>query len=192
MQRSLVFASLLLAAHAATAGGKLETFKFTGESSAPGFEDVEVVGIFWDRRCTNVSYVVDSVPANGGTPNEISPAVIQQELQIAFDQWNEISTSYISMNIAGIRTLNNGLRKFDFINELTFEAPANAQFLASSPSVALQEDADFVVGDDIDGDGDSDVFDPSAAGRNTCFDADADGDIEFPAGAYKAGTILDN
>ena len=49
----------------------------------------------------------------------------------------------------------------------------------------------LVPGDDIDQDGDSDVFAPSPGAR-TCRDADADGDIEFPAGFYEAGTILDN
>jgi hypothetical protein len=174
------------------AGGRLDTFKFTGVSSIPGLEDVEVIGIFWDDRCVNVNYVVDNVAANPGMANEISPQTIRQELQTSFNQWNQIPTSYINMNIVEIRNVGTPTRAFDFINELTFQAPANAGFLASSPSVSLQADTDFLVGDDIDGDGDSDVFDPKAAGRNTCFDSDSDGDIEFPAGSYKAGTILDN
>src|SRR6185503_15357433 len=40
----------------------------------------------------------------------------------------------------------------------------------------------------IDGDGDSDV----SAAITVIGDADSDGDNEFPAGTYKAGTILDN
>lgn len=192
MKRFISFTACLAFASIASAGGRLETFKFTGESTVPGFEDVEVIGIFWDQRCSNVTYTVDDIPANRGRPDEIPTSVIRQELQTSFDQWNQIRTSYINMNITSVRALNNGIRGFDFINELTFQAPAGAQFLASSPSVSLQEDADFVTGDDIDGDGDSDVFDPAVARRNTCFDADGDGDIEFPAGPYKAGTILDN
>jgi hypothetical protein len=192
MKRLIAIASMLAIAGQVFAGGVLETFEFTGRSDVPGLETVNVVGIKWDDRCVNVNYVVDNIPANPGMANEISPAQIRQEMQTSFDQWNKIPTSYINMNVVDVRTLNNGIRGFDFINELTFQAPANAGFLASSPSVSLQEDTDFMVGDDIDGDGDSDVFDPSTAGRNTCFDSDSDGDIEFPAGSYKAGTILDN
>jgi hypothetical protein len=192
MKRLIAIASMLLVAGQVVAGGRLDTFKFTGTSSVPGLEDVEIVGIFWDDRCVNIDYVVDNIPANPGRPNQISPQQIRQELQTSFNQWNQIPTSYINMNIVEIRTLNNGVRGFDFINELTFQAPPGAGFLASSPSVSLQADTDFLVGDDIDGDGDSDVFDPKAAGRNSCFDFDSDGDIEFPAGSYKAGTILDN
>jgi hypothetical protein len=183
---------MLLVAGQVFAGGRLDTLKITEVSSIPGLLDVEVVGIFWDDRCVNVNYVVDAIPANPGTPQEISPQQIRQELQTSFNQWNQIPTSYINMNVVDVRALNNGIRGFDFINELTFQAPANAGFLASSPSVSLQQDMDFLVGDDIDGDGDSDVYDPQAAGRNTCFDSDNDGDIEFSAGTYKAGTILDN
>jgi hypothetical protein len=51
---------------------------------------------------------------------------------------------------------------------------------------------DFAVGDDMDEDGDSDVYDPAVAGRTSCFDFDRDGDIEFSAGSYEAGTILDS
>ena len=54
--------------------------------------------------------------------------------------------------------------------------------------MSLIEDATFVNGDDIDGDGDSDV----SSAISVATDTDTDGDIEFPAGFYKAGTILDN
>jgi hypothetical protein len=192
MKRLIAIASMVLVAGPVLAGGRLETFKFTDGATFPGLQDVEVVGIFWDDRCTNVNYVVDNIPANPGTPDEISPQQIRKEMQASFDQWNQIPTSYINMNVVEVRTIGNVIRGFDFINELTFEAPAGAGFLASSPSTSLQQDTDFLVGDDIDGDGDSDVFDPKATRRNTCFDADKDGDIEFPAGSYKAGTILDN
>ena len=192
MKRLIAIATMALMAGEVFAGGRLDTFNFLGTTTVPGTEDVGVVGIFWDDRCTNVNYVVDNIPANPGLPDQISPQQIRQELQASFDKWNSIPTSYINMNVVAIKDLNNGVRGFDFINELTFQAPPGAQFLASSPSVSLQQDVDFLVGDDIDGDGDSDVFDPKQLGRNTCFDADQDGDIEFPAGSYKAGTILDN
>jgi len=193
MKRLIAMASMMLAAGQVLAGGSLDTFFFSGTpSKIPGLENVAVGKIFWDDRCVNVDYVVDNVPANAGMPNQISPQQIRQELQASFNQWNQIPTSYINMNIVAVRTLNNGVPTFDFVNELSFEADPGAPFLAASPSVTLQSDTTFVVGDDIDGDGDSDVFDPSVARRNTCFDVDRDGDIEFPAGNYKAGTILDN
>jgi hypothetical protein len=191
-----LFAStgLLLLGATATclAGGRLDTLNITTRSSIPGLTDVEVVGIFWDQRCTNVNYTLDDIPANRGTPAEIPTATLREQLQTSFNRWNDIPTSFINMSITAVKPLDNGLVHFDFVNELTFEAPPGATFLASSPSTSLQQDAEFRVGDDIDGDGDPDVFDPATAGRNTCFDVDNDGDIEFPAGLYKAGTILEN
>lgn len=195
MKRILIGVSALaIAATQAQAGGRLDTFKFTGESNfIPGFEDVEIVGIFWDDRCTNVNYTVDDIPATGVAGSSIPASVWAGEMQAAFDSWNDIPTSYIEMNIVGAPvTLGNGVRRFDFVNELTFETPVGSGFLASSPSVSLQADATFVAGDDIDGDGDSDVFDTAATSVSTCHDFDADGDVEFPAGDYAAGTILDN
>ena len=193
LKRMMIGAGVAAIATQAQAGGQLDTFKFTGESNfIPGFEDVEIVPIFWDQRCSNIVYTADNIPALGLNGAPIPVSVWAPEMQASIDPWNNITTSYIVMNVGETKTLGNGLRKFDFINELTFETAANATFLASSPSTALQADATFSVGDDIDGDGDSDVFDPASAGRNTCYDHDSDGDIEFPAGDYKAGTILDN
>ncbi|MFN3961182.1 MAG: matrixin family metalloprotease [Parvularculaceae bacterium] len=194
MNRILICASALaMVASQAAAGGRLDTFKFTGESNFfPGFEDVEIVPIFWDDRCTNVVYVADNTPAIGVSGSTIPASTWVKEMRHAFNQWNNIKTSYIKMTVPTVKTLGNGLRTFDFINELTFETPAGSGFLASSPSVSLQEDATFLPGDDIDGDGDSDVFDTSATSVSTCHDFDGDGDIEFPDGDYKAGTILDN
>ncbi len=195
MKRILMCASALaIAATQAYAGGRLDTFKFTGESNfIPGFEDVEIVGIFWDDRCTNVSYTVDDIPAIGLGGTLIPASVWGPVMQTALESWNNIPTSYIEMNVVGDPvTLGNGVRRFDFINELTFETPVGSGFLASSPSISLQADATFVAGDDIDGDGDSDVFDTAATSVSTCHDFDSDGDIEFPAGDYLAGTILDN
>lgn len=195
MKRILICASALaIAATQASAGGRLDTFNFTGESNfIPGFEDVEIVGIFWDDRCTSINYTVDDIPAAGLAGTTIPASVWSGVMQTAFDSWNNIPTSYIEMNVVGDPvTLGNGVRRFDFINELTFETPVGSGFLASSPSTSLQADATFVAGDDIDGDGDSDVFDTAATPVTTCHDFDADGDVEFPAGDYAAGTILDN
>ena len=176
----------------ANAGGNLDAFNFIGVERAPGINSVEVVPISWDPRCANVEYTMDTILPNAGTAEEISLDDARTEIQTALDQWNDIKTSFINMNITEVKTIGNGVRSFDFINEVTFETPEDFTALASSPSTSLEQDTEFLVGDDIDGDGDSDVFDPEEAGRNTCFDFDGDGDIEFPAGFYTAGTIMDN
>ncbi len=191
MKKILLCATALAIASPVYAGGRLDTFNFTGESNfIPGLEDVEIVGIFWDERCASVRYTLDTIlPAGVGGP--VSLEATQDALQAGFDSWNEIPTSYIEMNIDSVRTLNNGTRRFDFINELTFETPPGSGFLASSPSTSLQEDAEFLPGDDINGDGIADVFDPAVEGTNSCF-IGPDGRTKFPAGFYRAGTILDN
>lgn len=192
MRRILLCAAAMSLATQAYAGGHLEQIDLLPSSTFPGFQDADVVPIFWDERCSSISYTMDNTPANAGTPQEIPVATLVAEQQKGFDGWNEIRTSFIEMNITETKEIGNGLRTFDFINELTWETPAGSGFLASSPSTSLIDEATFVVGDDIDGDGDNDVFDPAVEGRDTCFDADGDGDIEFPAGDYAAGTILDN
>ena len=85
-------------------------------------------------------------------------------------------------------TNNPGLIQFDMINELTFRTAAGFAAIASSPSVNFIQDVTLVDGDDIDGDLDSDVSNLITVVR----DVDSDGDHEFPAGFYKAGTIVDN
>ena len=165
----------------------------------PSVGDVEfgqrpVVGIRWDPRCASIEYTFNSnLPANPGTGAEIPPAVLADVVQEGLDRWNANPSSFIEMNITAITDLGARPRQsLDFINEVTFITAEGFTSLASSPSTSLLSDANFVVGDDIDGDGDSDVFDPAAEGINTCSDVDGDGDIEFPAGFYEAGTILDN
>lgn len=197
MKRIFLCATSLCVAAAALAtdayaGGRLEQIDLLPQQTFPGLQDADVVPIVWDERCVSLSYTVDNIPANAGTPQEIPVEVLAAEQQTAFDQWNDIPTSFIEFNITEIRDIGNGPRGFDFINELTWETPPAFGALASSPSTSLVDETTFVPGDDIDGDGDSDVFDPAVEGRNTCFDADGDGDIEFPAGDYAAGTILDN
>lgn len=156
-----------------------------------------LVGIFWDERCANVEYTFNSSAGANGllapfglalTPEQLAEAV-----QDGLERWNDNPASYIEMNITRIADLGNRPRQpFDFVNEVTFITPGNFGALASSPSSSLNADTEFLVGEDLDEDGDIDVFDPVAEGRNTCFDFDGDGDIEFPAGMYKAGTIIDN
>ena len=158
------------------------------------FDRVPVVGIFWDERCASVEYTFNTnQPANPGAPNEIPAATLAAIVQTGLDRWNANPSSYIEMNVTNQTDLGNRPRQaLDFINEVTFITDPTFGALASSPSTSLTADSVFAPGDDIDGDGDSDVFDPSVEGINVCSDVDMDGDIEFPAGFYKAGTILDN
>jgi hypothetical protein len=191
---SFILMVCLVLANAASvpAGGALETIDITGNipSPTPGLLTARVIGFKWDSRCIPVKYSMnnslDPIPNPLGTPF-LSVADAQATFQAAFDSWNRIPTSFIDMRITGT-TANPGLAGFDFVNELTFRSPANFGAIAASPSVSLIADSEFADGDDIDGDGDSDV---SSAIR-VATDADNDGDIEFPAGFYKAGTILDN
>lgn len=199
MKRILLGVAAAAIATQAQAGGQLDTFKFTGQSNfIPGFEDVEIVPIFWDDRCTNVDYTINDIKDPTGAGGPIPLASWGPEMQASFDPWNQIKTSYISMNVTATRTIVGpnpgvpGLRSFNMTNELTWQTPVGSGFLASSPSTSLVEDVTLNPGDDIDGDTDSDVYDPVAAGTNVCRDFDGDGDIEFPAGFYKAGTILEN
>ncbi len=174
------------------AGGALETIDITGAgpSPIPGHLLARVIGIRWDTRSIPVQYRVnntlDPVPNPLGAPF-LSVADASAALQASFDAWNSIPTSYIDMQIVGT-TNNPGLIRFDMINELTFRTGAGFGAIASSPSTSLIVDATFAHGDDIDGDGDSDVSNAITVAT----DVDMDGDIEFPAGTYKAGTILDN
>jgi hypothetical protein len=174
------------------AGGALETLDITGAqpSPIPGQIIAKLIGIKWDARSIPVKYsmnnTLDPIPNPLGAP-VLTLAQAQAALQTSFDAWNQIPTSFIEMKITGT-TANPGLVGFDFVNELTFRTAAGFGAIASSPSVSLMADSTFADGDDIDGDGDSDV----SSAIKVCTDVDGDGDIEFPAGFYKAGTILDN
>ena len=127
-------------------------------------------------------------------PNPLAPftpvmtrAQAQTALQTSFDQWNNLPSSYIDMQITKT-VANPGLRGFDMINELTFRTAASFTAIASSPSTNFIEDVTLVNGDQIDNDADADV----SSAITTAQDVDNDGDIELPAGFYKAGTIIDN
>jgi len=174
------------------AGGLLETFDITGNRPSPiaGQILARIIPIRWDTRMVPVKYAINSTL--NPIPNPLGPAFLtladaRTALQSAFDEWNEIPTSFIRMDITGT-TANAGLAGFDFKNEVTFRTAASFTAVASSPSTALIRDTTVVNGDDIDGDGDSDVSNTIT----TAADVDNDGDIEMPAGFYKAGTILDN
>jgi hypothetical protein len=183
---------ILMTIGTARAGGPFESFDITGAgpSPIPGHLLARVIPIKWDARTIPVPYrinnTLDPIPNPLG-PAFLSVAQAQTALEASFDAWTAIPSSYIDGNIVGT-TGNLGLIQFDMINELTFRTAAGFGAIASSPSVNFIIDVTLVNGDDIDGDGDSDV----SSAITVIGDVDADGDHEFPAGFYKAGTILDN
>ncbi|HVR99504.1 MAG TPA: matrixin family metalloprotease [Thermoanaerobaculia bacterium] len=176
----------------AMAGGALETFDITGATPSPiaGQVTAKVIGIRWDSRCMPVQFVVNNtlnpIPNPLGAPF-LTVAAATTAMQGSFNAWNQIPTSFINMQITGT-VANPGVRGFDMKNELTFRTAAGFTAIASSPSTSLISDVTFVNGQGIDGDADPDV----SSAITVCTDVDGDGDIEFPAGFYKAGTILDN
>jgi hypothetical protein len=184
--------AVLVATPRLHAGGALEQIDITGlvPSPRPGEVVARLVRIRWDPRCVPVGYRMNDTL--NPIPNPLGPPVIDvaaatAAFQRSFDTWNRIPTSYIDMRVVG--TISNpGLVGFDMTPELSFRTSAGFGAIASSPSASLIEDTTLVPGDDIDEDGDSDV----AAGITTCQDVDGDRDVEFPAGFYKAGTIVDN
>jgi len=174
------------------AGGALETIDITGAgpSPIPGHLLARVIGIKWDSRAIPVPYRVNNTL--NPIPNPLGPAFLSvadatTALQASLDAWNNIPTSFIDMHIVG-NTGNLGLIRFDMINEISFRTAAGFGAIASSPSTSLIQDTNLVNGQDLDGDGDSDVSNTIT----TIGDVESDGDNEFPAGFYKAGTILDN
>lgn len=174
------------------AGGAFETIDITDAAPSPiaGHLLARVIGRRWDSRSIPVQYRVNNTL--DPIPNPLGPAFLSladatTALQAAFDNWNSVPSSFMDMQIVGT-TANAGLIGFDMVNELSFRTPAGFAMIAFSVSVNLIADATLAAGDDLDGDGDPDV----SAAITTAQDADGDGDNEFPAGFYKAGTILDN
>ena len=191
--------ALLLFATSLFAGGALEQVDITGNVPSPIAGQVvgRLTGIRWDARSIPVIYRVNAntgSPVANTVPNPLgAPFVtidqVTSALQASFDPWNALPTSFIDMRIDAAHPLNKTtLAGFDFVNELTFRTSNGFTAIASSPSTSLIADSVFEDGDDIDGDGDSDV----SSAISVATDVDGDGDIEFPAGFYRAGTILDN
>jgi hypothetical protein len=183
---------LLMYVANARAGGALETIDLTGAgpSPIPGHLLARVIGIRWDARSIPVQYRVNNTL--NPIPNPLGPAFLSVAdattvLQGSLDSWNNIPTSYINMQIVGT-TNNPGLVGFNMVNEISFRTAAGFAAIASSPSTNLITDVTLEDGDLIDGDADPDV----SSAITVATDVDNDGDIEFPAGFYKAGTILDN
>jgi hypothetical protein len=183
---------ILMSVASTRAGGGLETIDITAGAPSPiaGHILARAIGIKWDARSIPVQYkmnnTLDPIPNPLG-PAFLSVAAATTELQNSLNRWNDIPTSFINMQIVGT-TNNPGLVGFNMINEVSFRTAAGFAAIASSPSTALIQDTTLVDGDQLDGDADSDV----SSAITTAQDVDNDGDIEFPAGFYKAGTILDN
>jgi len=172
------------------AGGFLESLDITGNvpSPIPGQINAKLVRIFHDSRCIPVQFQLnrnqDPIPNPLGGP-VVSLAAARTTLQKSFDSWNKIPTSYIEEKVGG--TINDpGFGGFDMIDELTFNVPPGFGFIAVTPSITLIADTQLHDGDDIDGDGVSDV----SSAITTC-KVGPGGHTIFPAGFYKAGTILD-
>lgn len=162
-----------------------------------------IIDTFWDARCAgNIEITYNSA----FLPNDASggPLITAEETAAAIDaglqRWTDNPVSFVNMGVANSTPLPGllaGAPLLDFTNQAQFELPFTLigfppGVLAVSISQPLIADATFTPGDDIDGDGDSDVFDPEVEGVNVCTDIDDDGDTDFPAGDYLAGTILDN
>lgn len=174
----------------ALAGGFLESLDVTGfvPSPIPGQVNAKLVRIFHDPRCIpvpwHVNNTIDPIPNPLGPP-VITLADATATFKKSFDTWNGIPTSYIKEQIVGT-TANPGLAGFDMVNELTFSTSSGFGAIASTPSITLIADSQLNDGDDINGDGTPDV----SSHITTCTVA-PDGHTIFPAGFYKAGTILD-
>lgn len=183
---------ILMSVSITRAGGALETIDITAGTPSPiaGHILARVIGIRWDARSIPVQYrinnTLDPIPNPLG-PAFLSVAAATTELQGSLDRWNNIPTSFINMQIVGT-TANLGLVGFNMVNEISFRTAAGFTAIASSPSTNLITDITLVDGDMLDGDADADVSDDITV----VTDVDNDGDLEFPAGFYKAGTILDN
>ncbi len=189
-----IFPAALLAAALgsapALAGGFLEDIDITGRvpSPVPGQINARLVRIFHDSRCIPVLWKVnntlDPIPNPLGTPF-LSLASATAAFNRALDSWNKIPTSYIEEKIVGT-VANSGLPGYDMINELTFNTSSAFGLVAATSSIRLMMDTQFEDGDDINEDGIPDV----SSAISTCV-VGSDGRIKFPAGFYKAGTILD-
>src|SRR6185295_9814210 len=161
----------------------------SGALFAPGFDLRQFRPAPHDARCIPMVFRVnntqDPVPNPLGAAF-LSVATAKAGIQEAMDQWNQIPTSYMQFQM-GADYANAGVRKFDMINEITFRSGAGFVGVSTNIPTRLLETSLFSNGDDIDGDGDSDVSNTIS----TCTDIDSDGDLEWPAGTYDGGTILD-
>jgi len=173
------------------AGGILQTFNYTGDkpSPIPGQILGTTTPLQHDDRCIPIHFRMNTTldpVAKGSDGAPVSLAAARAAIEQAMEAWNRIPTSYIEMRMVGT-TQNPSVAGFDFVNEAGFNWPADSQAVGLARTIAIVRDSLLEHGEDIDGDGDSDV----SSAILTCQDVDGDGDIEFPAGLYRAGTILD-
>ncbi|HEX2272026.1 MAG TPA: matrixin family metalloprotease [Pyrinomonadaceae bacterium] len=188
----LTTSMILMSVVTTRAGGAFESFDITnaGPSPIPGHLLARVIPIKWDARSIPVQYrinnTLDPIPNPLGAPF-LTVAQATAVLQESLDAWNDLPSSFFDSQIVGTRA-NPGLVGFDMVNELSFRTSAGFSAIASSPSVNLIQDVTLVDGEQLDSDADADV----SSAITVATDVDNDGDIEFPAGDYKAGTILDN
>lgn len=183
--------ALTLGAGVANAGGFQLVTDITGRvpSSIAGQVYGNFVPLHWDSRCIPMVFRVNNT--QDPIPNPLGAAFLtvadaKAGIQLAADQWNQVPTSFIQFSL-GADYANAGFRKFDTINEITFRSGAGFGGVSTSIPVRLVETATFNDGDDLDGDLDSDVSNTIT----TCTDIDSDGDLEWPAGVYDGGTIVD-
>ena len=186
----------ILHSHSTLAGGELEALV---QLVNPADTTEEIIpydgrGIRWDKRCLPTNYVLDSdsLP-NAGTAAEIDIGTVQSVIAAAMQTWTDVPTSYIEPKIAEVKPIAGAGASFDYVFTITFEEtlPGFTETFGVAPSVTLDVDRVMEPGEDLDQDGDSDVYDSAVVGRTDCFDVDGDGDIEFSSGFYLGGTILD-
>src|ERR1044072_5676777 len=133
---------ILMSVATTRAGGALETIDITAgaPSPIPGHILARVIGIRWDARSIPVQYKMNNtlnpIPSPLG-PAFLSVADATTAIQTgSLDQWNNIPTSFINMQIVGT-TNNPGLVGFNMINEISFRTAAGFGAIASSPSTTL-------------------------------------------------------
>lgn len=183
--------ALTLGAGVAHAGGFQLVFDITGRvpSSIAGQVYGNFVPLHWDARCMPMVFRVNNT--QDPIPNPLGAAFLtladaKTAIQQAADQWNQIPTSYVSFQL-GADYNNTGVRKFDTINEITFRSGAAFNGISTTIPTRLVETSTFSNGNDLDGDGDSDVSNTISV----CTDVDSDGDVEWPEGTYDGGTVVD-
>src|SRR6476619_6021336 len=189
----LCFSIVLSCGLTARAGGNRLALDVTGFEPAPfgnGFFKGRFADQKWDARSMPVQFTIDNdndpIPNPNGQPI-ISLATAKATVQKAMDSWNAVPTSFSNIQLTSERHSPIGGAGFDMVNEIAFQNIPELPIVGASFPVYLANDQYLNDGDDIDEDGDSDV----SATITVAADIDHDGDIEFPAGFYKAGTILD-
>ena len=189
----LCFSIVLSCGLTARAGGNRLALDVTGFEPAPfgnGFFKGRFADQKWDARSMPVQFTIDNdndpIPNPNGPPI-ISLAIAKATVQKAMDSWNAVPTSFSNIQLTSERHSPIGGAGFDMVNEIAFQNIPELPIVGASFPVYLANDQYLNDGDDIDEDGDSDV----SATITVAADIDHDGDIEFPAGFYKAGTILD-